>query len=145
MELSEKYLYHAGKGVKKMYANYNPNPKAARVGDCVIRAVSKVLNQEWERTYIMLAIYGFMLADLPSANHVWGRYLKDNGFRRSLIPDKCPACYTVKDFCEEHQKGVYLLALNGHVVAVVDGCYFDSWDSGDEVPVYFWEKEKGES
>ena len=128
-----------------MYVNYNPNPKAARVGDCVIRAISKVLNQTWEKTYIMLAVYGFMLADLPSANHVWGRYLMDNGFKRHLIPDSCPACYTVKNFADEHPEGIYLLALNGHVVAVENGCFFDSWNSSDEVVIYFWEKEKGES
>jgi hypothetical protein len=29
-------------------------------------------------------------------------------------------------------------------VAVSDGDYFDTWDSGDEVPVYYFEKDEKE-
>jgi hypothetical protein len=28
------------------------------------------------------------------------------------------------------------------VVAVVDGDYYDTWDCGDEVPVYYFEREE---
>lgn len=27
------------------------------------------------------------------------------------------------------------------MVSVVDGDYYDAWDSGKEVPVYYWHKE----
>jgi hypothetical protein len=27
------------------------------------------------------------------------------------------------------------------VVTVQDGKYYDTWNSGNEVPVYYWEKE----
>lgn len=36
--------------------------------------------------------------------------------------------------------GRYLLALDQHVVAVVDGDYYDTWDSGNEIPIYYWMK-----
>lgn len=36
--------------------------------------------------------------------------------------------------------GIYVLALQGHVVCVIDGVYYDSWDSGREVPLYYWQK-----
>lgn len=124
-----------------MYINYNPNPHAARVGDCVIRAVSKAMGQDWEKTYIDLCVYGLMYGDLPSANAIWGRYLKDNGYKRKIIPDTCPCCYTVEDFEREHTNGTYILALNGHVVAVESGNHFDTWDSGRETPIYYWTKE----
>lgn len=124
-----------------MFNFYNPNPHAARVGDCTVRAISKVLGQEWEQTFIELCLYGLISGDMPSSNAVWGRCLRDKGLKRHIIPDACPDCYTVKDFCREHPQGVFLLALNGHVVAVVNGDYFDTWDSGDEVPVYYWTKE----
>ena len=29
----------------------------------------------------------------------------------------------------------------GHVVCVKDGNYYDTWQSGDEVPIYAWVKE----
>ena len=122
-----------------MWREYNPNPKCARVGDCVIRAIAKALDKTWKEVYLDLCLKGLTLCDLPSANHVWGSYLKDNGFVRSTLPNTCPECYTVRDFCEEHKKGKYILALNGHVICVQDGDYFDTWDSGDEVPIYYWE------
>ena len=62
-----------------MYQYWNPNPAAAKVGDCTVRAISKATKQTWEETYIQLALYGLMLSDMPSANAVWGAYLKDNG------------------------------------------------------------------
>lgn len=125
-----------------MYKRFNPNPSTQRVGDCTIRAICKALDQSWEETYINLSLYGLMMGDMPSANNVWGAYLKDNGFKRMIISDSCPDCYTVSDFANDNRKGTYVLALNGHVVAVKDGDYYDSWDSGNEVPVYYWYKEE---
>lgn len=121
-----------------MWKNYNPNPNGSRVGDCVVRALSKALNKEWKDTYIDLCLEGLRLCDMPSANHVWGSYLRDNGYERHILPNECPDCYTVKDFCDEYNQGIYILALNGHVICVMDGDYYDSWDSGNEVLIYFW-------
>lgn len=124
-----------------MYVHYQPNPKRNNVGDCVIRALSLVLNQSWDDTYLDLAIvYGFAIKDMPSANYVWGAYLKDKGFKRQAIPNTCPDCYTVKDFCDDHPHGIYILATGSHVVAVSHGDYYDSWDSGNEVPIYYFER-----
>lgn len=78
---------------------------------------------------------------MPSADRVWGAYLRSKGFRRDLIESDCPECYTVRDFCREHEQGRYVMAISGHVVAVIDGQYYDTWDSGDEVPIYYWYKE----
>jgi hypothetical protein len=80
--------------------------------------------------------------DMPTANHVWGTYLKENHFVQTLLPNTCPECYTVKDFCADFPQGAYLLAIGNHVVAVQDGNYYDSWDSGDEMPIFYWQKEE---
>ena len=45
------------------------------------------------------------------------------------------------EFARDHPRGVYVLALSSHVVCVEDGKYFDSWDSGNEIPLFYWEKE----
>lgn len=124
------------------YIQYNPNPTSKRVGDCTVRALSKALEQEWERTYISLVFEGFLLRDMPSANHVWGTYLRNMGFTRRILPDDCADCYTVADFCADHPNGTYILVLTGHVVCVQDGDWYDSWDSGNEVPVYYWERKE---
>lgn len=124
------------------YTYYNPNPEGKSVSDCTVRALSKALGQTWEETYTGLALEGFARGDLPNADSVWGPYLKVHSFRRHLLPDDCPDCYTVADFARDNPDGVFVLSMPGHhVVTVVDGEYCDSWDSGREVPVYYWTKE----
>lgn len=125
-----------------MFRSYNANPRSKRVGDCTVRAISLVLGKDWDDAYIGMAIEGFVQCDMPSANHVWGRYLKRNGFTRALIDDDDDEPYTVRRFCDDHPYGSYLLAIDGHVVAVIDGDYYDTWDSGNELPVYYWKKDR---
>ena len=120
-----------------LFKYYNPNPERSRVGDCTVRAICKATGQEWSRVYAALCAYGLALKDMPTANNVWGKYLREIGFRRYLISDE-KENYTVADFCKEHPTGTFILAIDGHVVCVVDGFFFDSWDSGNEIPIYYW-------
>ena len=122
------------------YSFYNPNPSKKFVGDCTVRAISKILDQTWENTYTDLCSCGYEMKDMPSANAVWGSYLRSRGFRRYAIPMTCSDCYNIRDFCIENPNGKYVLATGTHVVAVEDGVYYDSWDSGNEVPIYYWRK-----
>jgi len=116
----------------------NPNPKAARVGDCVIRAISIATGKEWEEVYAGLAVTGFSMCDMPSANAVWAEYLEGYGFKRRVI--EC--CHTVREFAKDHPEGKYILGTGTHAVAVIDGDYIDTWDSGDEVPIYYFQEER---
>lgn len=116
---------------------YNPNPRRNRVGDCTARAICKATGKTWDEVFVSLCTYGYVEKDYPSANHIWGKYLKVQGFKRYLIEDDL----TVSEFCELHPKGTYILAIDGHVVCVQDGFYYDSWDSGEEIPVYYWVRE----
>lgn len=124
-----------------MWIKYNPNPQKRSVGDCTVRAVTKATGQSWEEAYSGMSIQGFIFADMPSANNVWGSYLKRNGFTRNIIPNTCPDCYTAEDFCKDHPEGTFVLAFDGHVATVQDGDLYDSWDSSMEVPIYYFSKE----
>lgn len=125
-----------------MYIEYNPNPLGKKVGDCVIRGLSIVTNKSWDETFIDLSLLAFKMKDMPSSNNVWESYLYNHGFNRKLLPDNCPNCYRVKDFTRDHHVGMYLLSTGTHVVSVIDGDYYDAWDSGNEIPVYYWYKER---
>ncbi len=121
-----------------MYIYYNPNPLGKQVGDCVIRALTKFLNKDWDTVYDLICKEGKKLADMPSGNTVWSTYLRTHGYECIPLVNTCPYCYTVTEFCKDHQNGKYLLAIGDHVVCVEDGNYYDSWDSGNEVPICFW-------
>lgn len=123
-----------------MYEFYNPNPKGSNIGDCVIRALTKACDMTWDDVYLDLMLLGFNLKDMPSANNVWGTYLMQNGFQRFALPNVCPDCYSIADFCEDHPVGTFVLATGSHVVTVVNGIYYDSWDSGREIIAYLFAK-----
>lgn len=128
--------------VRKMYIEYNPNPQGKNCGDCAVRAISKAFNIDWGKAYSLLASYGMALCDMPTANVVWGEVLKSRGFIRQMIPDELLGRYTVQDFCEEFSQGIYILALSSHVVCVIDGDLYDSWDSSKEMPLYYWQRKE---
>ena len=119
---------------------FNPNPYGQFVGDCTIRAICKLVDKDWDIVYAGTVCQGFLRKDMPSGNKVWRSYLRKQGYTCEFIPDTCPDCYTVRDFCYDHPTGRFLLALDGHAVTVVDGDYYDTWDSGDEIPFYYWRK-----
>lgn len=129
-------------GIKLMgFIFYNPNPLKKEVGDCVIRAITKVTNSDWDTVFLGVMSKAFTMKDVLVSNEVWSEYLYDQGFRRHIIPNTCPMCYTVREFCLDNSIGIFLLATGSHVVAVVNGNYYDSWDSGSQVPIYYWRKE----
>ena len=124
-----------------MWIEYNPNPVARRVGDCAVRAVAKALDKDWETAYCMLVKNGYLMGDMPSSNSVWGAVLREHGFKRKAIDTDCKDCYTAEDFCKDHLQGTYVLGFDAHTATVVDGNIYDSWDSSNEIPQYYWTKE----
>lgn len=125
-----------------MFIFRNENKRNKLVGDCVIRAISTLLSQDWDTTFFGLVMQGYISADMPSSDSVWNDYLLHKGYTKKLIFSKCPDCLTVREFSEIYKNGRFLLFVGGHVVTVIDGNYYDTWDSGDRVVIYFFEKEK---
>lgn len=123
-----------------MYIQVNPNPNGRYVEDCVVRAIAIVTDRSWDDVYIHLCVEGFMMKNMPSVNKVWGTYLTSIGFDSFQIDSACPECYTIRDFCYDNPDGVFILATGSHVVAVINGDYYDAWDSGDEQPTTVWRR-----
>lgn len=121
-----------------MWVKYNPNPVGRSVGDCSIRAIAKALDISWEDAYALVVTNGYRMGDMPSSDSVWGSVLRQHGFYRTSIPNKCPDCYTASDFCHDHPYGVFVLGFGGHVATVVDGNLYDAWNSSNEIPQFVW-------
>lgn len=125
-----------------MFSELNINPLRKNTGDCVIRAIGTVTDRDWDDTYLDLTVKGFEMKEMPSMNNVWGAYLRDMGFTRHIIPDTCPDCYTVEDFTKDHPRGRYVLGTGTHAIALIDGTVYDTFDSTEEIPIFYFEKEK---
>lgn len=134
----QKYAYRE---VETVYIYTNPNPDGKATGDCVIRAIAILLDVTWEKAYTDLCIEGLMMSDLPNSNTVWGSYLRNLGYRREVIPNTCPDCYTIRDFSMDHPCGRYAVCTGTHLVAVINGNVMDAWDSSNEVPTYFYKED----
>ena len=120
------------------YQYFQNNPSGKILGDCVVRAISLATDESWQKTYIGLALQGFLMSDLPNSDSVWGAYLKNNGFVRHSIPNTCPDCYTIEDFALEHPEGVYVLGTGTHAVCLINGTIMDAWDSSTETPIFYY-------
>jgi len=136
---SVRFLLH-NLGMK--YEYFNPNPAGRRVGDCAVRAVAKALNIDWETAYSLIAKNGFYMCDMPSSDSVWGAVLRQHGFNKHIVPNMCPDCYTAMDFVDDHNKGIYVIGFGGHVATSINGVLYDSWNSSNEIPIYYWTKEE---
>mgnify|MGYP007069855139 CR=1 FL=1 len=86
-----------------------------------------------------LALRGYIMHDMPSSNSVWDSQLISEGFKRAVLPYR--EQYTVRNFCLDHPRGRYVLGTGTHAIAVINGDYYDAWNSGDEIPTYYYRKE----
>ncbi len=139
-----------------MFIRLNLNPYSLDNGDCVIRALTLALNYNWFMVHDELCFLSRKMADMPSSNRVWKTYLINKGYKETQVENTCPDCLTVERFARSHPKGRYILSTaeyakardnlivtGTHVVAVIDGDWYDTWDSGGDVPLsYFhvWDK-----
>ena len=136
------FLYNQSMKRTDVWAEYNPNPVGRRVGDCSVRAIAKALDLEWEDAFWLMCANAAQMGDMPSSDAVWGSVLRQRGYFRTAIPNVCPTCYTAEDFCRDNPKGTYVLGFGGHVACVRDGVLYDSWDSSQELPQFFWFKKE---
>ncbi len=120
----------------KRYVYYQPNDKDLKdeVGDCQIRAFSKVLGLSWLEAFDLttplcreLQTYTIFGCDLKKTKEAMSKL----GFEYTGISNKKGSKRpTVDEFAKKHPIGKYILSVANHVVACVDGKYYDTWDSG---------------
>lgn len=121
-----------------MWINVNPNPRK-RVGtDCVIRALCFAFGMSWYEVYDDLYLTGRQDCDWGSNDEVWGHYLMSRGCTPVVLPKACPRCMTILEFTKRYPSGIYIIGTGNHAVTVIDGDYYDSWDSGNEIASFFW-------
>lgn len=126
-----------------MFIFLNPNSCGISTGDCVVRALSIAMDKDWHEIYLDLCAIGYCMCDWGNSNRCWQEYLTYYGYECEAVPYNKNSRYAVRDFANEHPKGTFILATGAHVVTVKDGSYYDTWDSGSEIPVIYFHKPDG--
>lgn len=125
-----------------MWIYANPNPANKQVPDCVIRAICIALNKPWLEVFDELTLVARREFSVTCDDNVWGRYLFEQGFEPFILPSVCPKCITINDFTKMYPEGVYIIGTGSHAVCVINGHYYDIWDSGNEIATFFWKIRK---
>lgn len=126
---------------------HNANPKNRITGDCTFRAISTALGQSWEQTVMEMAEFscrnGYAINDTKGIE----RYLASKGWKKNPQPRKDDGTkYTGKEFCREVRDYPFnypeIIANIGghHIVAIMYGQVWDTWDSTDGCIGNFWER-----
>ncbi len=129
-------------GKSRNFVYFQPNKKDLKdnYGDCVIRAICKVLNKEWIEVYDMLVEKGRDFQCLPNSKPVYEAVLLENGFEYHGISNrKGTKRPTVKKFATDEHKTCVMRTAH-HLVASVDGSFYDTWDSGEKSLYGYWMK-----
>ena len=108
-----------------MYKYYNPHPKGAFTDDCVKRAIVVVTGRDYASVHRDLNEYK-RVTGAKAFNSVKNlRYVEDVLKAKRIPLDNQP---TAEEFCEKYPRGRYILDMDEHWSASVDGCIYDTWD-----------------
>lgn len=133
----------------KYFQYYQPNKKDLddKAGDCQVRALSKALNLSWLEAFdltipICREMQTYTLFGTRNIDRVKSA-MENLGFEYTGITNKRGTKRpTVKEFAQSHKKGTYILRVAHHIVALVDGIYYDTWDCGCMSMYGYYEKVK---
>lgn len=138
---------------------HNANSKNRYTGDCVIRAISTALELSWEQVYRDLVEIGIKHGYSIGDDKTYGKYLESKGWTKRKQPRKEDNTkYTGNEFCEILQDTEfvdYILEVSkeqaksniiahigvGHIVAIVGGKVYDTWNSTDGCIGNYWVKD----
>lgn len=130
----------------KRFVYYQPNKKDLKdiYGDCTVRALSKVFGCSWVEAFDKMIPYcreyqSCNIFNFPIATRKM--IFEDLGFTYHGVSNKRGSKRpTIDEFAKEHPEGTFILNVANHVVACVDGKYYDTWDSGYKSLYGYFEK-----
>lgn len=119
-----------------MYKYYNANPRGLSTDDCVKRAISVTTGMEYKNVQLELNRYKKVTgAESFNSDYNPHRYVEDV-LKAKKIPVKG---LTAEEFCRKYPKGRYILDMESHWSACVDGIIYDTWDCSKNVVNFAYE------
>jgi len=126
----------------KEYKYYQPNKKDIKdtTGDCVVRALTKATGKDWLQVFEELIPIARELQCMPNDKKCYTEYLKAQGCVYNGISNKAGTTRpTVASFARKHKHGTFVARVANHLVAIVDGHFYDTWDCGYKSLYGYWE------
>lgn len=126
------------------YKYYQPNKKDIKdkYADCVIRALTKSLDMQWLNVFDELQPISRDMQAPYNCKPCYEYFLSTKGFKYYGVSNtKGVKRPTVQSFAEEHASGIYILRVAHHIVTVMDGYYYDTWDCGKKSLYGYWSKQ----
>lgn len=127
-----------------MYKYYQPNKKDLKdkYGDCAVRAFCKATDLSWIEAYDYMWKISREIQCPLNCKYGFEEICKSKGFIYGKISNaKGTKRPTVSSFAKSHKKGTYICVVANHYVTIVDGNYYDTWDSGACCLYGYWYKE----
>ena len=119
----------------KRWKEYNPNPKERNIGDCTIRSYCAAFGISWDKAFDIASIVA--KEESSMIQYVADKVLTekfncvvDEKYNKKTVKGKDRI--TVNEFAMSHPYGTYILHVPKHQVTVINGIYWDSWDSGQK-------------
>lgn len=120
------------------YIEFNNHPKELKTTDCVVRSMSKAFDKDYLETRREL---NRVKRELGFKSYKERKFIYKylNNYERIILKAvKGQPRVRGYDFAEKYSKGTYILSMAGHLVTLVDGNIYDSWDSRYKVVYTAW-------
>lgn len=117
------------------YKFLNLNPLGKREQDCVCRAISLALNEDYYSTENKLVLVG-ELFDCEELCVCCYKHLLDYVYELDRIEEY--RGYTIEEFANLNPYGKYLVRVDGHLTCVINGIIHDIWDCSKEIIDIIW-------
>lgn len=117
------------------YKFLNLNPLGKLEEDCVCRAISLALNEDYYIIQEKLYLVG-ELFDCVDVCVCCYKHLLDYVYNLERI-EEYNGC-TIEEFCNCNPYGIYLIRVDGHLTCVIDNVCYDIWDCRDKIVDIVW-------
>lgn len=118
------------------YQFLNANPLGEIEEDCVCRAISLALDEDYYKIQEKL----YLVAKLFECQYLCiccYKYLLDNVYDLKRIEEV--KGMTVEEFANYFSIGIFIVRVEGHLTCVIDNNIMDIWDCRDKIVDLVWE------
>ena len=118
-----------------MYKYYNAHPKGFWINDSDKRAVALTTRLDYAEVEKMMNEYKSRSIDEETAlsDSTFSFVEEVLGAKKMNFSKLSPIKMTAERFCKTHRRGRYILEMEGHRSACINGILLDTWDPSDEI------------